>query len=49
MSIYGEGLYRVADGSIQSAADRTVDQLRAGDWEVRDEQGNALIPMPTPE
>ena len=49
MSIYGEGLYRAADGSIRPAADRNVDQLRAGDWEMRDEQGNLLTPVPTPE
>jgi dTDP-L-rhamnose 4-epimerase len=29
--------------------ERGLDQLRAGDWEVRDQQGGALMPLPTPE
>jgi dTDP-L-rhamnose 4-epimerase len=49
MSIYGEGLYRRADGSLASNADRTLDQLRRGDWEPRDERGAPLMPEPTPE
>ncbi len=49
MSIYGEGLYKAADGSIRAAVDRSVEQLRAADWEIRDEAGNPLTPMPTPE
>ncbi len=49
MSIYGEGLYQNGAGEIRSAADRTLGQLKAGDWEVRDEDGNALSPLPTPE
>ncbi len=49
MSIYGEGLYLAGDGSVRAAADRSVEQLRAGDWEIRDESGNPLTPVPTPE
>jgi dTDP-L-rhamnose 4-epimerase len=49
MSIYGEGLYRSADGRICANAERSLDQLRAGEWECRDEHGNALEPLPTPE
>jgi dTDP-L-rhamnose 4-epimerase len=49
MSIYGEGLYRGPDGSVSAAADRTLEQLRAGDWEVRNEAGEPLTPIPTPE
>lgn len=49
MSVYGEGLYRAADGSIRMAVDRTIEQLRAGDWEIRDETGEILTPLPTPE
>jgi dTDP-L-rhamnose 4-epimerase len=49
MSIYGEGLYRSADGRICVNAERSLDQLRAGEWECRDEHGNALEPLPTPE
>jgi dTDP-L-rhamnose 4-epimerase len=49
MSLYGEGLYRAADGSIKSGVDRGDEQLRSGDWEVLDEDGNVLTPVPTPE
>lgn len=49
MSIYGEGLYRAADGSPHSHAERRLEALRAGDWEVRDESGEPLQPIPTPE
>jgi dTDP-L-rhamnose 4-epimerase len=36
MSIYGEGLYRTVDGSYTCAAERTVEQLKRGEWEPRD-------------
>jgi len=49
MSIYGEGLFRDADGQLVAGVERDRDQLRAHDWEVRDAQGRALIPLPTPE
>src|SRR4029079_1956887 len=49
MSLYGEGLFRDADGGLVHGAERGRDQLRAHDWEVRDAQGRALIPLPTPE
>ena len=49
MSIYGEGLYRDHAGRIRTAQDRTLNQLKMGDWEVRDENGEQLIPIPTPE
>jgi len=49
MSIYGEGLYRAADNSLYTQADRSLTQLRAGLWEVCDPQGNMLEPLPTPE
>jgi dTDP-L-rhamnose 4-epimerase len=49
MSIYGEGLYRRADGSIANGVERSLEQLKRRDWELRDESGSALIPMPTPE
>jgi dTDP-L-rhamnose 4-epimerase len=49
MSVYGEGLYRDEDGEIREATDRTLEQLRLGDWEIRDEQGRLLTPVPTPE
>jgi dTDP-L-rhamnose 4-epimerase len=49
MSIYGEGLYRAADGSLHTQAERSLTQLHAGLWEVCDVQGNVLEPLPTPE
>jgi dTDP-L-rhamnose 4-epimerase len=49
MSIYGEGLYRAPDGSIVEGDDRCLDQLRTGDWDVRDARGEVLQPLPTPE
>ena len=49
MSLYGEGLYRTPDGVAVTAGERSLEQLREHDWEVRDEQGNALTPVPTPE
>jgi dTDP-L-rhamnose 4-epimerase len=49
MSVYGEGLYRARDGSLVEGGERSLEQLRAHDWEVRDSNGEALIPVPTPE
>lgn len=49
MSIYGEGLYCDADGTPRTASPRTLDQLKAGNWEIADEQGRPLFPIPTPE
>jgi dTDP-L-rhamnose 4-epimerase len=49
MSLYGEGLYRRADGTTVSHVERSLDQLRAGEWEPRDDDGGQLAPLPTPE
>lgn len=49
MSLYGEGLYRAPDGTLTVGAERSADQLREGDWDVRNERGEALTPVPTPE
>jgi len=49
MSIYGEGLYRTADGQPVVMAGRSAEQLRSGDWEVRGANGDPLVPIPTPE
>jgi len=49
MSLYGEGLYRTQDGHVRLGGERSLEQLRAGDWELRDDQGRALQPAPTPE
>jgi dTDP-L-rhamnose 4-epimerase len=49
MSIYGEGLYRDADGGFVEDAERTG--LRDGqqNWEPTDSQGRPLTPVATPE
>src|SRR5919197_3865453 len=39
MSIYGEGLYRTSRGELVEGPERSVEQLKAHDWEVRDETG----------
>jgi dTDP-L-rhamnose 4-epimerase len=49
MSIYGEGLYRRPDGSLETNAERSVEQLKAGLWEPRSEDGEILTPVATPE
>ena len=49
MSLYGEGLYRSPDGVLKPGAERALDQLRTADWELHDESGAALVPVPTPE
>jgi dTDP-L-rhamnose 4-epimerase len=49
MSIYGEGLYRAPDGALVPGAQRTLAQLKARDWELRDAEGGLLVPVPTPE
>jgi dTDP-L-rhamnose 4-epimerase len=50
MSLYGEGLYRSpADGSPCTGRERSLEQLRAGEWEVKNAAGEVLTPIPTPE
>jgi dTDP-L-rhamnose 4-epimerase len=49
MSIYGEGLCRNAAGELATAGERPLAQLKAGDWELRDAQNQALTPVPTNE
>jgi dTDP-L-rhamnose 4-epimerase len=49
MSLYGEGLYRRADGCVVPGHTRSLTQLERRDWELRDAQGEALAPVPTHE
>jgi dTDP-L-rhamnose 4-epimerase len=49
MSIYGEGLYKDSQGRICQAVDRTLQQVKVQDWEVRNDAGESLTPVPTPE
>jgi dTDP-L-rhamnose 4-epimerase len=49
MSLYGEGLYRDAEGSLVEGKERSLAQLKSRQWELRDEHGDTLTPLPTPE
>ena len=49
MSIYGEGLYRSTDQSEVNADERSIEQLRNGEWELHGSSGDVLQPVPTPE
>ncbi len=48
MSIYGEGLYRNADGELMQDVVRGP-RNPDGSWDPLDAQGRPLIPVPTPE
>ncbi|HEY9892205.1 MAG TPA: NAD-dependent epimerase/dehydratase family protein [Candidatus Sericytochromatia bacterium] len=48
MSIYGEGLYKTPSGNL-CTGNRQLEQLKAGDWEVRNTAQEVLLPIPTPE
>lgn len=49
MSVYGEGLYRDSRGYEHGGHVRTLEQLKRGQWELTDEHGDVLSPVPTPE
>ena len=49
MSIYGEGAYHSCEGALVEPPERSLEQLSARDWEVRDCDSNPLQPAPTPE
>jgi dTDP-L-rhamnose 4-epimerase len=49
MSIYGEGLYKDENGIVKAGIERSLSQLKKGDWETYDAKGNVLTPFPTPE
>ncbi|WP_255516206.1 NAD-dependent epimerase/dehydratase family protein [Luteimonas suaedae] len=48
MSVYGEGLYRTPAGEVVSAGERSYEQLKRGEWEVKADDG-VLSPVATPE
>ncbi len=48
MSIFGEGLYRDADGGLHEEVVRTP-RSADGCWDPTDERGRRLLPVPTPE
>ena len=49
MSIYGEGLYRDADGKLVDNAERQGLKDGLSNWEPVDARGRPLAPMATPE
>jgi dTDP-L-rhamnose 4-epimerase len=49
MSIYGEGLYATRNGELVAGQERSLDQLKGHDWEVRGPDGEPLVPVATPE
>jgi dTDP-L-rhamnose 4-epimerase len=49
MSIYGEGLYKDADGTLVENAERRPRSSDSQSWEPLDEQGRPLSPVATPE
>ena len=49
MSLYGEGAYRDASGALVSPGLRGEEQLRARRFELEDDAGRVLVPVPTPE
>lgn len=48
MSVYGEGLYRDADGRLHEDVVRTG-RNADGSWDPKDAQGRPMTPAPTPE
>jgi dTDP-L-rhamnose 4-epimerase len=49
MSVYGEGLFRDDAGSVREARSRSLEQLKRSEWELTDEEGRRLTPVPTTE
>ncbi|VWX63238.1 NAD-dependent epimerase/dehydratase [Burkholderiales bacterium 8X] len=49
MSLYGEGLYRNPAGETRIVGERSLEQLKRGEWEWKDTDGSVLQPAPTPE
>jgi dTDP-L-rhamnose 4-epimerase len=49
MSVYGEGLYRNSSGEYLSGFERSISDLKKGRWELYDENGEKLEPVPTSE
>jgi dTDP-L-rhamnose 4-epimerase len=49
MSVYGEGLYRDADGRLMEDVVRAPRADDSSPWDPVDSQGRPLVPVPTPE
>jgi dTDP-L-rhamnose 4-epimerase len=49
MSVYGEGAYRDGDGQVAYPTGRPAERLKNRLWEMVDEDGRTLEPIPTSE
>jgi dTDP-L-rhamnose 4-epimerase len=49
MSVYGEGAYTTVDGRPSVPQERSRAQLEGGRWDPVGPDGEALVPVPTPE
>lgn len=49
MSIYGEGRYKDHAGRIYDEVSRHAEQLKNGQWELFNNTGDPLVPVPTSE
>jgi dTDP-L-rhamnose 4-epimerase len=49
MSIYGEGAAHDLNGLPVAPPERSLSQLRRGAWDLEDQTGERLVPVPTPE
>lgn len=48
-AVYGEGGFADKSGQTAVGKSRSIDEMSAGNFEVLDENGEALSPIPTPE
>jgi len=48
-AIYGEGAARDAQGRVRNAPARRIEDMRRGDFGLKDERGQPLAPVATPE
>jgi dTDP-L-rhamnose 4-epimerase len=49
MSVYGEGLYVAPDGAVIQGTERSLASLKSGEWDLFNDEGDILTPIPTPE
>lgn len=49
MSVYGEGLAGTSAGVPIAPPERSVEQLKRGDFDLHGPDGDVLVPLPTPE
>jgi dTDP-L-rhamnose 4-epimerase len=49
MSIYGEGYYRNPEGKLIEVISRDLSRMKQNQWEITDNSGNILSPVPTGE